>query len=354
LCVQAGAAADGRLPTRPVSVFCLAEGFDLKALKARAPSACRRGAGLPPPRSAGAPARPHTLTLVRSRAPLPRPFSHAHQQRNLKAPWAGRLERVDADVAYLPFVLPDSSSSESAESSGDVFIFDYGVAACWGLTAAQEDAVLASLLDAPLVAVGTLPPGLRERDAFEVAFAPGLAPPGAASSKALCSILNGVITLDARFEADSLAQLAVSHAIAQSTKLCVFETRVTRLAEACAHIPSALAAAGEVRMPRREATRLTGQLFLQRSAVNLLSTVLDVPEFFWDAADELQGVYSSVTKYLELKNRVTVLNARYQVLEAMLTMVQAQLNEHHASRLEWIIMCVACATARAACVPCVC
>jgi hypothetical protein len=30
----------------------------------------------------------------------------------------------------------------------------------------------------------------------------------------------------------------------------------------------------------------------------------------------------------------------------MLTMVQAQLNEHHASRLEWIIMCVANARLR--------
>ena len=43
----------------------------------------------------------------------------------------------------------------------------------------------------------------------------------------------GVITLDGRFQAQTeLAQLAVSHAIAQSTKLCVFESRVTRLAEA--------------------------------------------------------------------------------------------------------------------------
>jgi len=200
-----------------------------------------------------------------------------------------------------------------------------------------------------VVAAGELPATLRERDAFEVAFAqratvsgqpggqPGQAVP---DKKTLCTILNGVITLDSRFEAQpALAQLAVSHAVAQSTKLCVFESRVTRLAEASRHIPSAMAAQGEVRMPRREAARLTGQLFLQRSAVNLLSTVLDVPDFLWDSADELQGVYSTVTKYLELKNRVAVLNARYAVLETMLTMVQSQLNDNHASRLEWI-MCV--------------
>ena len=84
----------------------------------------------------------------------------------------------------------------------------------------------------------------------------------------------------------------------------------------------------------KDASRLTGQLFLQKSAVNLLSTVLDVPEFFWDAADELQGLYGTVTKYLELKNRVAVLNARYEVLESMLLMVQQQLqNERDTSNL---------------------
>jgi uncharacterized Rmd1/YagE family protein len=309
-----------------VSVFCVAEGFDLKALKARTRCAAH----------------------MRDRAPnCTSPLiSCLLTQRGLaNTGWAGRLERVDSDVAYIPYLAPgaraDGGSGIAAPpaAAGDVFVFDYGVAACWGLTSAQEEAVLAALLGGG-TAAGALPASLRERDAFEVAFAPGQAS-SSGGNKGLCSILNGVVTLDARFQAQpALAQLAVSHAIAQSTKLCVFESRVTRLAEASAHIPSAMAAAGEVRMPRREAARLTGQLFLQRSAVNLLSTVLDVPDFLWDSADELQGVYSAVTKYLELKNRVAVLNARYAVLETMLTMVQSQLNDNHASRLEWI-MCAA-------------
>ncbi len=298
---RARQAHDGGLPgsgpLRPVSVYCVAEGFNLKALK--------------------------------------RALSDAR--------WAGPPERVDADVAYVPFLSPAHAAGAGTQAPersllGDVFLFDYGVVACWGLSPAQEAAVLEALLAPGGAAVSALPAGLRERDVFEVCYAPVAAPAGSSPSKGLISILNGVITLDSRFAGDALAQLAVSHAISQSTKLCVFETRVTRLAETSAYIPTTLAATGVVRMPRREATRLTGQLFLQRSAVNLLSTVLDVPAFFWDAADELQGLYSQVTKYLELKNRVAVLNARYQVLEAMLLMVQAQLNEHHASRLEVIII----------------
>ena len=261
------------------------------------------------------------------------------------ARWAGAPERVDTDVAYVPFLSPPAHGAGAGTLTpernllGDVFLFDYGVVVLWGLSPAQEAAVLDALLVANGAAVTPLPPGLRERDVFEVSYA-NLSPPpqGAPATKSLISILNGVITLDVRFGGDSMAQLAVSHAVAQSTKLSVFESRVTRLAETSAHIPTTLAATGMVRMHRREATRLTGQLFLQRSAVNLLSTVLDVPAFFWDAPDDLQGLYSQVTKYLELKNRVAVLNARYQVLEAMLLMVNQQLNEAHAVRLEWIII----------------
>jgi uncharacterized Rmd1/YagE family protein len=52
------------------------------------------------------------------------------------------------------------------------------------------------------------------------------------------------------------------------------------------------------------------QVFLQRSAVNLLGVVLDVPEFFWSAPDHLQVLYKRVCEYLELDTRVEVLNTR--------------------------------------------
>lgn len=60
------------------------------------------------------------------------------------------------------------------------------------------------------------------------------------------------------------------------------------------------------------------QVFLQRSAVNLLSTVLDTPEFFWSAPDQLQALYERACEYLELETRVEVLNARFMVSAALL------------------------------------
>ena len=52
----------------------------------------------------------------------------------------------------------------------------------------------------------------------------------------------------------------------------------------------ALAATGEVGLTRGQIARLIGRVFIQKSAVNLLSTVLDTPEFFWSAPDSMQSL----------------------------------------------------------------
>ena len=54
-------------------------------------------------------------------------------------------------------------------------------------------------------------------------------------------------------------------------------------------------------------------MFIQRAAVNLLSTVLDTPEFFWSAPDIMQTLYKRICEYMELDDRVEVLNNRFAV-----------------------------------------
>ena len=56
-------------------------------------------------------------------------------------------------------------------------------------------------------------------------------------------------------------------------------------------MPQDLAVYGRVRLSRKQITQLMGKVFIQKSNLNLLSSVLDTPEFFWRAPDSLQ-VYS--------------------------------------------------------------
>jgi len=67
----------------------------------------------------------------------------------------------------------------------------------------------------------------------------------------------------------------------QSTKLSVFEARVLQTVNKTKHLPEQLALHGTVHISAKVVAQLIGQVFLQRSAVNLLSTVMDTPEWFW-------------------------------------------------------------------------
>ena len=58
--------------------------------------------------------------------------------------------------------------------------------------------------------------------------------------------------------------------------------------------------------------KLTGKLFKLRRDVNLVSNVLDVPELFWSEAS-LGGLYEAVREYMEIGERVQVLNEKLGV-----------------------------------------
>lgn len=108
-----------------------------------------------------------------------------------------------------------------------------------------------------------------------------------------------------------LLKLAVAHAISQSTLLASYEVVADTMLEdpLTVSIPRQLAEKGEIKLKRRVALRLTGQLFKMRQNVNLKSHVLDVPELFWSEAS-LQGLYDAVREYMEIDPRVKSLNLK--------------------------------------------
>jgi uncharacterized Rmd1/YagE family protein len=132
--------------------------------------------------------------------------------------------------------------------------------------------------------------------------------------------------------------MAISHALAQSTKLAVYEERLQGIVQRTAHLPEMLATTGKVGIERKEIARLIGQVFLQRSAVNLLSTVMSTPEYFWSAPDHLQVLYKRVCEYLELDSRVEVLNTRFLVLQEFLDLLREHQANKHMVRLEMIVI----------------
>ena len=94
-------------------------------------------------------------------------------------------------------------------------------------------------------------------------------------------------------------KLAISHAIAQSVKLSVFEDSMENTMTGSKFLPAELARRGELGLTRREVVKMSGRLFRLRVGIMLGGTVLDTPEWFWESEPELHELYSAVRgKYL--------------------------------------------------------
>jgi uncharacterized Rmd1/YagE family protein len=155
----------------------------------------------------------------------------------------------------------------------EMFVFSYGVVVFWNFTAKQEKDILADLAFATSSATGsplplaTMP--LQEEDfeteEFHFEYSTEISRP---------RVYNDMITLRS---GDHMIKLAISHGIAQSTKLCFFEEVMARQMAEAKDVPRRLAMTGKLGLKREEVFRILGKLFKSRVEVNLCMPTLSLP-----------------------------------------------------------------------------
>ena len=147
-------------------------------------------------------------------------------------------------------------------------------------------------------------------------------------------IKNDTIYIDVE---DNMNLLAISHGIAQSTKLSQFEFRTQQTINETSEIPKNIANTGRSQLSRLDLTKLRGSLFLSKSDIMLNYDLLDTPDFFWDYP-ELNSYYIIVIDYLELKQRMEVISKKLETIHELFGMIADELRHKHSSMLEWIII----------------
>jgi uncharacterized Rmd1/YagE family protein len=200
---------------------------------------------------------------------------------------------------------------------GDAFFFSYGVIVFWGINK-DDDKILMAEVE---------PFEDEPNDDIE-------------TDKFLYNIADRVKVQHAEIilpNQDPLTLLAVSHALAQSVKLNTFEQTVRTAVQSVGTIPQSLAKKGSIPLSRKEIRQKMGELFVDRSSINLHLDTLDVPEFFSEYP-ELESYYTMAIDYLELKQRIEVLNQRLDVVHRFFELLGTELNNQHLSRLEVTII----------------
>lgn len=200
---------------------------------------------------------------------------------------------------------------------GDAFFFEYGVAVFWNLPDAQNRDLLEQARPS-----STRDLGVTEEDEFAFSYGSGTR----------CT-RNEIILPNE----DPMTKLAASHAIAQSVKLGIFEQTVAKMIEKTESIPHELSRTGRQPLSSKKLRQMMGQLHLERASINLRFDLLDEPEFFWDY-EELEPVYETISHYLDIEDRVAVLNQRMEVVRELFEMLSDELKHQHSSRLEWTII----------------
>ncbi|KAL8731950.1 MAG: hypothetical protein Q9166_003082 [cf. Caloplaca sp. 2 TL-2023] len=238
----------------------------------------------------------------------------------------GGMESVGSARSLSP-----TRVSPNAFTFAEMFVFSYGVVVFWNFTERQEKDILADLTFSESERGIRLVTGAHdeedfETEAFHFEYSPETPRP---------RVFNDMITLRS---GDHMIKLAMSHAIAQSTKLNFFEQRMADQMAEAQHVPRRLALTGKLGMKREEVVRILGALFRSRVDVNLSSNMLDVPNFFWDSEPTLHPLYFAVREYLEIKPRVQALNERCRVFLDLAEILSDSIADDRSSRLTWIII----------------
>ncbi|KAJ7039784.1 hypothetical protein C8F04DRAFT_1084836 [Mycena alexandri] len=208
----------------------------------------------------------------------------------------------------------------AVDSEAEIFLFEYGTVVIWGMTEPQERRFLSSI---KRFEIEKLAPDEVEMEDLNFYYAN------------YSRIYNDVITL--RKGSSYMTKLSLSHAISQSVKISLFEELISSTIEETRDIPEIIATTGKVGMPHKEIMQKIGQLFLLRTNINTVGSVLDSPEVFWSFPD-LQPLYDAARSYLEIPQRINLLNTRVEVLQDLLQLLKESVSSKHAERLEQIVI----------------
>ncbi|KAF6747157.1 hypothetical protein DFP72DRAFT_822142 [Ephemerocybe angulata] len=222
------------------------------------------------------------------------------------------------------------SKFDTAASEAEIFMFSYGTIVIWGMTEAQEKRFLSSIRR---FEVGRLAPEDVEMEDLNYYYA-----------NYSRRIYNDVITL--RKGSSYMTKLSLSHALSQSVKISLFEDLISSTVEETKDIPEIISETGKIGMPHKEIMQQIGQLFLLRTNINSVGSVLDSPEVFWvrtlpaffQSFPDLQPLYDAARSYLEIPQRINLLNTRVEVLQDMLQLLKETVSSRHSERLEQIVI----------------
>lgn len=209
------------------------------------------------------------------------------------------------------------------QSEGEIFIFKLGIIVFWSCNL-EEEKKIATILKQFAQDRYKEAEVEKEDCSYKIEF----------SGDAYVDEENDLIVLD---NGDTLTKLAVSYALAYSTKLTFFEESVKNTIQENEDLPQQFIKKGKISLSSRELSKKMGRLFLERNRINLHSDILYTPDLFW-RKPQYEAYYNMVIGLLDMEKRAEILNRKLDVINELYGILSGELQHHQSSRLEIVII----------------
>lgn len=224
------------------------------------------------------------------------------------------------DIIYI--TIKDKNNNDI-----DIFIFPFGCITIWGGDENQENLILTVLNNFEIDRLVNRVSDFIYFEYHEISF-------NEEHGKTFIDEERNKIILGSKSE---FVKLSISYALAQSVKLNMLESSVSKILQNTAPIHKELSTTGSVSLSKKEISKQIGNLFSERYSINLHSDILDTPEFFW-RRPSYEPLYLMTTEFQDISVRQGILNHRLDIIQELYNILSNELNYKHSARLEITII----------------
>lgn len=134
-----------------------------------------------------------------------------------------------------------------------------------------------------------------------------------------------------------LDQFAISHAVALSCKLGIWEVLLDRYIESIAWITDSMKNGKNIHLTRKDVFKKTGEIYELKHNLILSSDLLDLPDVYWDRHDQ-EVLFLSVQSFLNIRKRIAVMTEKMNNCVELMALLSTHMSDKHHVRLEWMII----------------
>lgn len=222
-----------------------------------------------------------------------------------------------------------SKDNRSERSLHDIFIFREGSIVFWGVPYDQQKRILYGL--SPLKIDPNSSELIQdEREHLEYRLV---------ENDGACRLTRDIVQVAYSKDKDSLYldQFAISHAVALSVKLGIWEVLLDQYIDSIAWVTDSMKSGKDIHLTRGDVFRKTGEIYELKHNLILSSDLLDLPDVYWDRHEQ-EVLFLSVQSFLNIRKRTAVMTEKLNNCVELMALLSTHMSDKHHVRLEWMII----------------